>query len=181
MTRSACALLLLVGSFSAGLLADDPKNAPAEDRVGFPKGYRATFEVLRSVDRSEKQQVVTVYGNAKAASVKQAEDLPYPYGSILVMETAGALKDAEGKPLLDDQGRLRKDKVVGLHVMRKEKGFGDAYGKNRTGEWEYVEFREDGSYITPPNKSAACAECHVKAGRERDYVYRGRFPAADGK
>ena len=80
----------------------------------------------------------------------------------------------------DDQGNFRKDQVLGLHVMRREKGFGEAYGKNRTGEWEYVEYRADGSYITPPQKSSSCAECHVKAGRERDFVYRGRFPA-EGK
>ena len=41
--------------------------------------------------------------------------------------------------------------------MRREKGFGEAYGKNRTGEWEYVEYRADGTYITPPRKSFACA------------------------
>jgi hypothetical protein len=65
--------------------------------------------------------------------------------------------------------------------MRREKGFGEAYGKNRTGEWEYVEYRADKSYITAPQKSFACAECHVKAGRERDFVYRGRLPADEGK
>ncbi len=103
--------------------------------------------------------------------------MPYPYGSIIVMETAGALKDAQGKPLLDADGHYRADKVAGLHVMRREKGFGEAYGKNRTGEWEYVEYQPDGSYITPPKRSFACAECHVKAGRPRDFVYRGRLPA----
>ena len=52
----------------------------------------------------------------------------------------------------------------------------EAYGKNRTGEWEYVEYRDDGSYITTSKRSFACAECHVKAGGKRDFVYRGRFP-----
>jgi len=66
--------------------------------------------------------------------------------------------------------------VTGLHVMRREKGFGEAYGKNRAGEWEYVEYRPDGSYQTPPQKSGSCAECHVKAGQQRDFVYRGRLP-----
>ena len=69
-----------------------------------------------------------------------------------------------------------REMFVGLHVMRREKGFGEAYGKNRTGEWEYVEYRADRTYITPPQKSFACAECHVKAGSDRDFVYRGRFP-----
>ncbi len=133
------------------------------------------------MNRTEKQQVVTVYGNEPAATIKRPGDLPYPYGSIIVMETAGARKDAQGKPLLDAEGYYRTDQVAGLHVMRREKGFGAAYGKNRTGEWEYVEYRADQSYITPPQKSFACAECHLKARRERDFVYRGRLPAEGEK
>jgi len=154
---------------------EDPP-APKEDRVGFPKDYSTTFEVLRTVERPEKQQIVTVFGNERAAAVRRSEDLPYPYGSVIVMETAGAIKDEQGKPRVDDKGLLRKGGVVGLHVMRREKGFGEAYGENRTGEWEYVEYRADGTYLTPPNKSSPCAECHVKAGRDRDFVYRGRLP-----
>jgi chitinase len=156
-------------------------TAPHEDRVGFPEGYAKKFEVLRTVERTEKSQVVTVFGNEPAASVRDASTLPYPFGSILVMETAAALKDAQGKPRLDENGRLRKGDVVGLHVMRREKDFGEAYGKNRTGEWEYVEYRADRTYITPPQKSFTCAECHVKAGRDRDFVYRGRFPEKESK
>jgi hypothetical protein len=167
---------LVAGPLALGMAQAPP--APEGDRVGFPKNYREEFTVLRRVNRAEKQQVVTVYGNERAASVKQADDLPYPYGSIIVMETASGLKDAKGEIQLDADGHYRADRVAGLHVMRREKGFGEAYGKNRTGEWEYVEYRADGSYITPPRRSFACAECHTKAGRDRDFVYRGRFPEA---
>ena len=173
---------LLIG-FVASLLPaaeSEPAPAPTLDRVGFPKAYQEKYQVLRTVNKKEEQKVVTVYGNGLAASITNAAQLPYPNGSIIVMETAGALKDAQDKPLLDEQGNFRKDQVLGLHVMRREKGFGEAYGKNRTGEWEYVEYRADGSYITPPQKSSSCAECHVKAGQERDFVYRGRLPA-EGK
>ena len=168
---------LAAGAFST---TEDPP-APEVDRVGFPKDYRKEFQVLRRVDRAEKQQVVTVYGNEKAASIERADELPYPYGSVIVMETASILKDAQGKPRLDDGGHYRAGEVAGLHVMRREKGFGEAYGKNRTGEWEYVEYRADGTYITPPRRSFACAECHTKAGPGRDFVYRGRFPERKGE
>jgi hypothetical protein len=173
---------LLVGFLASLLPAAESEQAaaPTVDRVGFPKAYQEKYQVLRTVNKKEEQKVVTVYGNGLAASITNAAQLPYPNGSIIVMETAGALKDAQGKPLLDGQGNYRKDQVLGLHVMRREKDFGEAYGKNRTGDWEYVEYRADGSYITPPQKSSSCAECHVKAGRERDFVYRGRFPP-DGK
>jgi hypothetical protein len=46
---------------------------------------------------------------------------------------------------------------------------------SESGEWEFVEYRADGSYLTPPDQSATCAECHIKAGAERDFGYHGRF------
>ncbi len=98
-----------------------------------------------------------MFGNEQAASVRHFDDLPYPYGSVIVMETAGALKNEGGKPHLDDKGHLRKGEVVGLHVMRRENGLGEAYGKNRTGDWEYVEYRTDGSYITTARGSRSPA------------------------
>ena len=146
-------------------LLSDGNSAPTTDRVGFPDGYEQRYTVLRSFVKEKQQQLVTVYGNQLAASVTETRQLPYPFGSILVMETASLLKS----------DKKNKGKILGLHVMRREPGFGAAYGKNRTGEWEYVEYKADKSYITAPQSSSACAECHVKAGPDRDFVYRGRF------
>jgi hypothetical protein len=163
-------LACLVGAMGCVALAadktpaDQTAGAPATDRVGFPKDYRKAFQVLRTTKREAKHQIVTIYGNAQAASVHGPKDLPYPFGSVLVMETSDA----------------GKGNVVGMHVMRRERGFGAAYGDKRSGEWEFVEYRQDGSYITPPEKSAACAECHIKAGRDKDFVYKARL-AGDGE
>ena len=166
-------LLLIV---TVGILrGEDSAPAPARDRVGFPKDYAARFAILRTVARDEGAKLVTVYGNKEAASVTNKSHLPYPYDSVLVMETASTRKDADGKPAKDSQGALQKDQVLGLHVMRRGKDFGQAYGEKRSGEWEFVEYRADGSYITPPQKSASCAECHIKAGPSKDFVYKGRF------
>jgi hypothetical protein len=176
MSRIISIPILLAALAATVLAAAEDPPAPDVDRVGFPRDYRETFTIFRRVNRQEKQQVVTVYGNRTAAVVERADQLPYPYGSIIVMETASALKDSGGKLQLDDEGHYRAGQVSGLHVMRREKGFGEAYGKNRTGEWEYVEYRSDGTYITPPRRSFACAECHTKAGPRRDFVYRGRLP-----
>jgi hypothetical protein len=97
------------------------------------------------------------------------------------METAKALLDAQGQPVLDAKGAARKTEVLGLHVSRRGPGFGETYGKNRAGEWEFVEYNPDGTYKTAPQKSATCAECHVKAGVQRDFVYQGRFCPAPGQ
>jgi hypothetical protein len=113
----------------------DRHSAPTEDRVGYPKDYRNTFLKLRREYRAKKDRVVTSYANPSAASVVRTDQLPYPYGSIFVLETAEAAKDQDGHPLLDKDGQNLPGNVTGLHVMRREKGYGEAYRDNRTGEW----------------------------------------------
>ncbi len=174
-------LVLFTLGAAAALAAETNSPAPKADRVGFPKDYARSFVVLRTIPRDEGKKLVTVYGNAAAASVTNVAQLPYPNGSVLVMETAGTVSDPTGKPVRDVAGRLQKEKVLGLHVMRREKGFGVAYAEKRSGEWEFVEYRPDGSYLTPPGKSASCAACHIKAGAEKDFVYHGRFGDAETK
>jgi Cytochrome P460 len=149
--------------------SEDPP-APAVDRVGFPKDYQNAFRRLRSSEKADAKTVVIVYGNVAAAR----HDGNYPYGSVIVMETSSTLQDGAKKVLLDEAGHFRKHQVTGLHVMRKERGFGEAYRENRTGEWEYAEYRPDGSYITPPAASAKCASCHLKAGAAKDFVFGGQ-------
>jgi hypothetical protein len=144
--------------------------APKVDRVGFPKGDQSAFRQLRVEDSADAKTVIVVYGNTAAASAKGGS---HPYGSVIVMETWSTMQDAQKNVLLDGTGHFHKDKVTGLHVMRKEHGFGEAYRENRTGEWEYAEYRPDGTYITPPSASAKCASCHVKAGEAKDFVYGG--------
>ena len=70
--------------------------------------------------RSDHKKLRTIYGNDKAASVTGGGQPNYPYGSVMVLETWSALKDADA------------------NTMRKEKGFGAAYGAARNGEREYV-------------------------------------------
>jgi hemoglobin len=147
-----------------------PRPAPTEDRVGFPTGYQEDFKLMYIYDRQDNRQVRVVCGNDTAASVKQGE--PFPYGSILVMETWRAKLDAEGKVMKDPDGRFIRESLSGIFVMRKEQGFGEAYQDLRTGEWEYVAFRPDGSYSSPPQNTANCAACHLGSSEEKDWVFR---------
>jgi hypothetical protein len=143
------------------------------DRVGFPKDYRITFNMLGLPARTNPAPslVMTAYGNDLAASVTNVAQLPYPNGSILVMEFAKALKDSEGKPLLDANGQAQKGEVQHVDVMRRGADFGEAYGSNRAGPWEFAGYNLDGTYSTPPAKSASCAQCHQKAGAAKDFVF----------
>ncbi|MCC6175672.1 MAG: cytochrome P460 family protein [Chloroflexi bacterium] len=147
-----------------------PGPAPTEDRVGFPEGYRETYTVMFVLDRPDNKQVRVIYGNSAAVSGQYGA--PFPYGSIMVMETWSTKKDEAGNVLLDANERYERDALQGVFVQRKEPGFGEAYGVQRSGEWEYVAFRPDGSYSSPPQNTNACASCHQDAGKTRDWSFR---------
>ena len=133
----------------------------AEDPVGHPAGYQS-FQQVRSFDRKQDPTHGTVFLNAPAATVTTAGQA-YPYGSVLVMEWRKGGKDGA---------------IVRLDVMRKERGYGAAYGADRNGDWEYASYSPDGTLITDAAASLACAQCHLKAGAAKDFVFVGRFPAA---
>jgi plastocyanin len=155
--------------------------APTEDRVGFPDNYQS-MNLLYVFDRPDNKQLRTVYSNDAAFSVQFGQQGAYPYGSVIVMETWRAMQDAQGNPILDVNGRFQKDPAAGptLFVMRKERGFGTAYLDNRNGEWEYVAYRPDGTYNTPPQNSASCAICHKQAGQGKDWVFRAALHFNNG-
>lgn len=148
-------------------------QAPATDRVGFPEGYQ-NWKIVYQLDRSDNKQVRTIYANETAASVKDGQQANYPYGSVLVLETVNALRDAAGNAVLDERGRYRKDPAatVTINTMRKEKGFGEAYGALRNGEWEYVGYTPAKTFATAPQNSMNCANCHLQAGQGKDWAFR---------
>jgi ketosteroid isomerase-like protein len=147
--------------------------APTADRVGFPRDYRTQLKTLTGPTFNSKSGVVqTAFGNDPAALVATTGKPPYPHGSVLVMEFAQAVKDGVGHPLRDADGHPQRGAIVRVDVMRRGAGFGEAYGKKRAGEWEFVSYNVDGSFSTPPARSASCAECHLnKAGAAKDFVF----------
>lgn len=149
-----------------------PGPAPQEDRVGFPEGYQEAYKLLFVFDRADNRQVRVICGNDIAAAVRPGQ--PLPYGSILLMETWQARLDENGQIVRDATGRFIRTVLTGVFVMRKEEGFGQAYRQQQTGEWEYVSYRPDGSYLTPPERSNSCALCHGEqsAGEEADWLFR---------
>lgn len=158
-------------AIGAVLLGSLATSAPT-DRVGFPKDYRTRFKVLGIMVKEQELRVSTAYGNELAAGVNSRGKLPFPEGSIIVMEFSDALRDANNQVVRDANGSLQAGVVEHVDVMRRGKGFGEAYGANRSGEWEYAGYKLDGSYTTPPEKSEPCAACHRTAGPENDFVFR---------
>ena len=144
-------------------------------RVPFPADYRS-FTVVRSANITQQTRLGTVYANARAASIADPAQLPYPNGSVIVMEWATPQKAADGSLLTDAQGLWRKGEVVRLDVMRREAGYGAGYA-TRAGDWEFASYHPDGRPFEPAIDAGACAACHAKPGPGRDFVFRGRFPA----
>ena len=173
--RAALAALGLMTFGPQAVGADDPA-----DRVGFPADYRG-YAVLRSANIAPQGRLGTIYGNARAASIDDLARLPYPNGSVIVMEWATPRTAADGTPVTGASGLWEKGEVVRIDVMRREAGFGAAYGDRRAGEWEFASYRPDGTPFAPAIDAAACAACHAKPGVARDFVFRGRFPALDTK
>jgi len=171
---------LLRGVFGLAVLAVLTGNAqnppaPTVDRVGFPGAdYMNTMNLLYVFDRPDNKSVRTIYANDLAFNVPSGGQSNYPYGSVVVMETWGALVDAQGNPVLDANGRFQKNPAVAptVFVMRKGQGFGTDYGPNQTGEWEYVSYTPAGAYATMPQNSFSCAICHLQAGQGKDWVFR---------
>ena len=162
-------LCILGVALLAQIASSEP---PAADRVGFPKDYRTQFEVLGVVVRDEAPEVRTAYGNEQAAAALSRKQPPFSDGSIIMIEFAYALRDANNQIVRDANGVVQKGAVEHVDVMKRGKNFGESYGANRAGEWEFAGYKLDGSYTTTPEASVGCAACHVKAGAEKDFVYR---------
>src|SRR5215469_10789958 len=111
--RVALSLVVLGLSLFADEPAKEPLSAPRVDRVGFPQSYAQKFTVLRVVKKPAEHKVVTIYGNESASTITNTAQLPYPNGSVIVMETASVLQDPQGEVLVDSSGNLRKKEVLG--------------------------------------------------------------------
>jgi uncharacterized protein (TIGR02246 family) len=160
-----------------GIANPAPSVASATaDRVGLPRDYRTALKLLSVAEKPNEPSIMTTYGNDLAASITSAGQLPYPYGTVIAMEFAHGMRDGEGQLMYDGNGTPLKAEVARVDVMRRERGYGAAYGEGRAGEWEFASYRADGSTLQSPENSAACAACHLKAGAERDFVYRVRVP-----
>ena len=147
-----------------------PRAAPSTDRIGFPEGYQTAFKFLYVYDRADAKSITYVCGNDAAAATRQGQ--PFNYGSVMVFESWRPKEDAQGNTIKDANGHLIRSTLNAIFVMKKDHDFGEAYKEFRTGEWEYVAYRADKSYQTPPSGSATCSSCHQASNKDRDWTFR---------
>lgn len=147
---------------------------PVADRVGFPADYTHTLRQVGDPVFHERSGISTVYVNELAANSPGFSQARYPNGSVIMMEFAEAQHDGEGELLRDAKGTPLKGAVVHIDVMRRGAGFGESYGEDRAGEWEFASYAPDGRTLQSPDKTAHCAACHRNAGADKDFVFRTR-------
>jgi len=147
-----------------------PRPAPTADRVGFPEDYQTKFKFAYVFDRQDAKSVSYICFNDVAATTKQGQ--PFPYGSVIVFESWRPKQNAQGILIKDANGHMIRESLNAIFVMRKERGFGEAYQANRTGEWEYIAYRPDKSFQTPPQGTGTCAACHTASNQDRDFTFR---------
>ena len=143
------------------------------DRIAFPQGFEKSYTLYGVIDRPDRKQVRFFY--VDRASLKAAKyGQPMPDGTTLVMAFKKATVDANGEPVLDKNGRMIPDgDFTSVAVQKKGKGWGaDHTEKQQNGDWEYAEFKPDGSRNTEVKSFDACFGCHsARAKPAQDYTF----------
>jgi len=156
VNRFVGAAALVLGFVAVGAVAGADDN-----RVGFPKDYRATFENYISLDRTQNDdQVIRLFANEKAlAAATAGEELPD--GSVLVAEIYKAKKNAEGEVVESSLGRRIRDKFAAVAVMEKQKGWGEKFPEElKNGDWDFAIFSPKGERLAGKDVNA-CRACHA--------------------
>jgi ketosteroid isomerase-like protein len=154
------------------------RDVPAKDGSGFPANYQSEFAALGVAFNERSAEITATFANATAASVERAGQLPYPEGTMFVMEFANPRRDGEGQLLRDPAGQVVKGEILHVDVMRKSRAAGERSADPHAAGWEFASYRADGGIAIAPANAAHCADCHRNAGGEKDFVFRLRAPLA---
>jgi ketosteroid isomerase-like protein len=151
-----------------------PVATQVSDGDRLPPEYATRFKVLGDTVHDERHGLTTVYVNDLVAAVANAEVAHYPNGSVILMEFAEPQRDGEDQLLRDAHGQPLKGSIRRIDLMRRGGGSGGANVASRAGEWEFSSYRPDGTTLIAPANAEHCAACHLKAGAEKDFVFRRR-------
>jgi len=149
-------------------------NATRDPDPGLPPEYSTRFRALGGTLHDEQHGLTTVYANELAAAVAKTEAGHYPDGAVIVMEFAEPRRDGEDQLLRDAQGQLLKGSITHIDVMRRGGHASGTNDKSRAGAWEFASYRADGTTLITASGAEQCAGCHLKAGAEKDFVFRIR-------
>lgn len=137
----------------------EPLPQIAKTQVAFPEGYRTSFTLYQTVNRSDINQVRYLYANPVALQAVRA-GMPPPAGSVLLLEQWAAKLDADRKPVVAAGGFYVPDRLLGYAVMGAGAGWGQGFPEMlRNGDWNYAQFNPD-MKLRPGVNQADCLACH---------------------
>ena len=145
-------LIAGISVFSASLISAGPET------VALPDSYQSTFVNYLDVDRYDRNRVRRMYVSSDAHTAAVA-GTSLPDGTVLIMEDHDAQLDTNGKPVLDDNGRMiALEDVLNIFVMEKNSAWNTA-----NENWAYAWYLADGS-PRPETNFDGCFSCHNNSG-----------------
>lgn len=132
----------------------------ASEQIAFPRDLGILYSTLEN-----DGQLREMYVNQIALDAAKAGK-PLPSGTILVRNIYEVVRDHDGTPAKNAEGRLTKSKLLSVNVMEKRTGWG---GRHSAGEWDFQSFAADGTRNAKPSASD-CFACHQKA-QAQDFVF----------
>ncbi|HYA37683.1 MAG TPA: cytochrome P460 family protein [Candidatus Methylomirabilis sp.] len=123
----------------------------------FPEGYKHMFTTCHTINFPATKPVRHYHAN-KAAAAKAGK--PLPDSSVPFAEAYAAKLDADGKPVMGDDGFYVADKLLFYTEMASGAGWGkDILDMPRNGDWNYAVFTT-GKQHKPRVSQAECFACH---------------------
>lgn len=176
------AFLAVAAAAAAGaaMVAVGQAVVPAgPNALAFPAGYDQGVKYA-TLDRWDNKQVRDFWASAEVVAAAKAGK-PIPEGAVLTLAAFAAKLDADGKPVLDANGRFIKDKLVAVNPMKKDQAAAALIpAEIRNGDWIYQSFSADGKVNDKANL-AGCYQCHLPFAQD-DYLTNmaklaGKFPS----
>lgn len=135
----------------------------------FPGDYEQTFTRYQRIDFEGRKQVRFYNANDIALAAAEAGG-PFPAGSYLFVEVFKAELDADGNPVVGEDGQYVVGDRAAFTAMEKQAGWGDAVPDIlRNGDWRYAVFSVEGQHRAGLNEGP-CLGCHQPLA-ETDFTF----------
>ena len=137
------------------------------DFVAFPEGYDTAFTNYVIQNRTNGKQVARIFANDVALSSYKS-GTKAASGSILVMEVYKPKTDAEGNPVVGEDGIFEIDQLAAIAVAERRDNWDAAYpAENRVGNWGFALYGPDGQ---PKANDLQCVVCHTPLAHQ-DFIF----------
>jgi plastocyanin len=179
MKRAAWAAAGLAAAGGVATVVAQATVPAGPNALAFPADYDKGVRYA-TLDRWDNKQVRDFWASAEVVAAAKAGK-PIPEGAVLTLAAYAAKLDADGKPVLDANGRFIKDKLVAVNPMKKDKAAAALIpAEIRNGDWIYQTFTADGKVNDKANL-ATCYQCHLPFAKD-DYLTNmaklaGSFPS----